>query len=213
MFKGKHRHIKFCVLRQCNICASTNDTLTNQMMSTREWVQLKQWKLDHLKLVEVEWKAYHLHQQEAVADPGVTWLIIMDGSTDVILPLLVPLPLAWKDLHLYMLGIHGFINHGLHHHSLYLHQGQFSCGPNFAVSLLHHHTSLSYSCSRTMSINSLPTVQQQQPGEQEQVHAGLLPWAGVQQGVLVNHHILPACGTHPQGYQPDVLNLHDWHEE
>ncbi|ELR17135.1 uncharacterized protein ACA1_057910 [Acanthamoeba castellanii str. Neff] len=39
MFKGEHMHIKFpqfCVLRQCNICASTNDTLTNQIMSTRE---------------------------------------------------------------------------------------------------------------------------------------------------------------------------------
>ncbi|ELR15619.1 uncharacterized protein ACA1_377230 [Acanthamoeba castellanii str. Neff] len=131
MFKGEHRHIKFpqfCILRQCNICASTNDTLTNQTMSTREQVQLKQWKLDHLKLVKAEQKAYHLHQQEAVADPSATLLIIMDGSTDVILPLLVPLPLAWKDLHLYKLGIHGFINHGLHRRSLYLHQGQFSCG-------------------------------------------------------------------------------------
>jgi hypothetical protein len=37
----------------------------------------------------------------------------MNGSTDVILPLLVPLPLAWKDLHLYKLGIHGFISDGL----------------------------------------------------------------------------------------------------
>ncbi|ELR24081.1 uncharacterized protein ACA1_152400 [Acanthamoeba castellanii str. Neff] len=134
MFKGEHRHIKFpqfCILRQCNICASTNNTLTNQTMSTREQAQLKQWKLDHLKLVEVEQKAYHLHQQEAVADPGVTLSIIMDSSTDVILPLLVPLPLAWKDLHLCKLGIHGFINHSLHRHSLYLHQGQFSCGPDF----------------------------------------------------------------------------------
>jgi transposase-like protein len=126
MFKGEHRHIKFpwfCVLRQCYICASTNDTLTNQTMSTRERAQLKQWKLDHLKLVKAEQKAYHLHQQEAVADPGVTLPIIMDGLTDVILPLLVPLPLVWKDLHLYKLGIHGFINHGLHHCTLYLHQG------------------------------------------------------------------------------------------
>ncbi|ELR24087.1 uncharacterized protein ACA1_152660 [Acanthamoeba castellanii str. Neff] len=76
MFKGEHRHIKFpwfCVLRQCNICASTNDTLTNWTMSTREQAQLKQWKLDHLKLVEVEQKAYHLHQQEAVADPSATF--------------------------------------------------------------------------------------------------------------------------------------------
>jgi hypothetical protein len=32
------------------------------MMSTREQAQLKQQKQDHLKLVEVEWKAYHLHQ-------------------------------------------------------------------------------------------------------------------------------------------------------
>jgi hypothetical protein len=119
-----------------------NDTLTNQMMSTREQAQLKQQKLDHLKLVKAEWKAYHLHQQEAVADPGATLLIIMDGLTDVILPLLVPLPLAWKDLHLYKLGIHGFINHGLHCCSLYLHQGQFGCGPDFAVSLLHHHLTL-----------------------------------------------------------------------
>ncbi|ELR17231.1 uncharacterized protein ACA1_059280 [Acanthamoeba castellanii str. Neff] len=56
----------------------------------------------------------------------------MDSSTDIILPLLVRLPLAWKDLHLYKLGIHGFINHGLHRCSLYLHQGQFGCGPDFA---------------------------------------------------------------------------------
>jgi hypothetical protein len=111
-------------------------------MSTTEWAQLKQWKLYHLNLIKVEWKAYHLHQQEAVADPGVTLSIIMDSSTDVILPLLVPLPLAWKDLHLYKLGIHGFINHGLHHHSLHRHQGQFGCCPNFAVSLLHHHLTL-----------------------------------------------------------------------
>jgi hypothetical protein len=47
----------------------------------------------------------------------------------------VPLPSAWSDLHLYKLGIHGFINHGLHHHSLYLHQGQFGCGPDFAAGL------------------------------------------------------------------------------
>jgi hypothetical protein len=67
MFKGEHRHIpQFCVLRQCNICASANDTLTNQTMSTREQAQLKQWKLDNLKLVKVEQKAYQLHQQEAV---------------------------------------------------------------------------------------------------------------------------------------------------
>jgi hypothetical protein len=85
---------------------------------------------------------YHLHQQEAIADPGATLSIIMDGSTDVILPLLVPLPLAWKDLHLYKLGIHGFINHGLQRRSLYLHQGQFGCDPDFVVSLLHHHLTL-----------------------------------------------------------------------
>jgi hypothetical protein len=58
-----------------------NDTITNWMMSMREWAQLKQHKLYHLKLVEVEWKAYHLHQQEAVADPSATMLIIMDAGS------------------------------------------------------------------------------------------------------------------------------------
>jgi len=143
MFKGEHRHIKFpqfCVLGQCNICASTNDTLTNQTMSTREQAQLKQWKLDHLKLIEVEQKAYHLHQQEVVADSSATLSIIMVQLMSFYL--LVPLPSARKDHHLYKLGIHAFINHGLHHHSLYLHQGQFGCGPNFAVPLLHHHLTL-----------------------------------------------------------------------
>jgi hypothetical protein len=37
------------------------------MMSTSEWVQWKQWKLD-----------YHFHQLQAVADTGATLSIIMD---------------------------------------------------------------------------------------------------------------------------------------
>jgi hypothetical protein len=40
-------------------------------------------------------------------------------------------------MHLYKLGIHG-----LQQQSLYLHQGQFGCGPNFAISLPHQHLTL-----------------------------------------------------------------------
>ena len=65
--------------------------------------------------------------------------IITDGSTDVILPFCIPTPSSWKDLHLYKLGVHGIINHGLKKRSLWLHQGQFGCGPDFAISVLHSH--------------------------------------------------------------------------
>ena len=58
---------------------------------------------------------------------------------DVILPFHIPTPSAWKDLHLYKLSVHGVINHGLQQRYLYLHQGQFGCGPDFAISILHHH--------------------------------------------------------------------------
>ncbi len=57
MFHGEHKHVKFpqfCVLGQCNICTSTNDTLANRQMSTSKHMQLKQQKLDHLWLVEAE---------------------------------------------------------------------------------------------------------------------------------------------------------------
>jgi hypothetical protein len=65
--------------------------------------------------------------------------IIMDGATDVTLPFCVPAPSTWKDLHLYKLGVHGIINHGLKKRYVYLHQGQFGCGPDFAISILHQH--------------------------------------------------------------------------
>lgn len=65
--------------------------------------------------------------------------LIMDGSTDVVLPFRVPAPSAWKDLQLYKLGVHGVINHGLKKRFLFLHQGQFGCGPDFAISVLHIH--------------------------------------------------------------------------
>ncbi len=57
MFHGEHKHIKFphfCMLSQCNICTLTNDTLANRQMSSSDWMQLKQHKLKHLRLVEAE---------------------------------------------------------------------------------------------------------------------------------------------------------------
>ena len=76
---------------------------------------------------------------EALADPQNCMSIIMDGSTDVILPFCILAPSSWKDLHLNKLGVHGIINHGLQQRYLYLHQGQYGCGPNFVISILHHH--------------------------------------------------------------------------
>ena len=108
-------------------------------MSRCEQEQVKAAKKEHLTLVEDERTSYHRKQLEALADPQNCMSIIMDGSTDVILPFRIPTPSSWKDLHLYKLGVHGIINHGLQQRYLYLHQGQYGCGPNFAISILHNH--------------------------------------------------------------------------
>ena len=108
-------------------------------MSHHQHNALKLRKQEHLLLVEQERTTYHQHQLFAVGDPASFMSIIMDGSTDIILPFCIPTPSSWKDLHLYKLGVHGIINHGLKKRSLWLHQGQFGCGPDFAISVLHSH--------------------------------------------------------------------------
>ena len=57
MFHGERKHIKFpcfCMLSQCNICTSTNNTLANWQMSSSDRMQLKQHKLKHLQLDKAE---------------------------------------------------------------------------------------------------------------------------------------------------------------
>lgn len=142
LFKTFFKHVKFprfTCLGTCNVCASTNDSIATKQMTRHQCEALKLSKQKHLLLVEQECTAYHQHQLLAVGDPGSYMSIIMDGSTDVVLPFCVPTPSSWKDLHLYKLGVHGIINHGLRKRTLYLHQGQFGCGPDFTVSVLHTH--------------------------------------------------------------------------
>ncbi len=94
--------------------------------------------------------------------------------------------MSFLNLHLFKLRIHGFINHGLEQHSLYLHQGQFGCGPDFTMSLLHHHLTLHLAEPASGLCPSILPAQ---------VHAGLLLLAGVQQGVLI--HTISFLVGHP----------------
>lgn len=142
MFKTKFKHVKFpkyTVLGNCSDCIMMKDTLAKKAMTTAERNQLKSVLTEHQLLADQEKDMYNSHRVTAGTRPDLSMSIILDGASPYGLPLQVPAPSAWKKLERYTLHAHGIINHGQQIRELWLHQGQYGYGANFAISILHNH--------------------------------------------------------------------------
>lgn len=149
-FPVEFKHVIFpreLTLGVCDTCSQAKEQMANKKASSITRRHYKERLQEHVILVTGEKKVYTANQIKAENEPERYMSIIMDGASDAILPFRLPKPKAWNDLHLYPLGVHGIINHGLKKRYLYLHQGQFGCGPDFAITILHHHLSMVFSTS------------------------------------------------------------------
>jgi hypothetical protein len=125
---------------------------------------------------------------------------------------LVPLPSAWKDMHLKSL-VHSFISHGIQKRSLYLHQGQFSCGPDFAVSLLHLHLTLhirnpAAGCTPHTLYLQFDNCSCENKNKLMLADCHWLLWNGVFRHITI--YFLPVGHTHEDW--SDVFHLSNWND-